>query len=80
VGAGPIQERWEAKVSMLNKPGSLSQHHLQIRLVSGDRQQPQQQVSVWIKPSEAKGPGGLAVLRYAALLGNKCLAEQCQCL
>lgn len=37
------------------------QHHLQITRVSGDRQQ--QQVSVWIQPSEAEGAGGLAVLR-----------------
>lgn len=47
------------------------QHHLQITRVSGDRQQ--QQVSIWIKPSEAEGAGGLAVLRYAAFLINKCL-------
>lgn len=37
------------------------QHHLQIRLVSGDKQQ--QEVSVSIKPSEAEVASGLAVLR-----------------
>lgn len=32
--------------------------------------------SIWIQPSEAEGAGGLAVLRYSALLVNKCLIEQ----
>lgn len=72
------RQLWEAKASMSNKPGSFLSanfniiHRQRASVETGSKQQ----VSIWIQPSEAEGAGGLAVLRYSALLVNKCLIEQ----